>query len=256
MLKKIWHDSVWSKVIANAIWEYRKDIILVSSSIFGLSIVSYVFNLFKIVGKLLASESTIPNWLLIVSFVAMAWKSIDCVNNLRYLFKERFRDRFKERDEEIKEARNELEDIKRLLVSTTSPTDMTARKTPKMAIPGYSFQVRTVETSNAETIDRSSSTPASNVSPAEIPILHLTNNTDDYIDNRIVRLLYDGEPQSASAITKHLGIDSDGIRYSLIRLVRNGVVRQQSSKDFAIGELYTLDKNRLLEITRIETKAQ
>src|SRR5437016_7812906 len=115
MLKKAWQDAVWSKVIANAIWEYRKEILVVSSSIFSLGIFSYVFDLFKVMGQWFTDEIQTPRWLLIVALFVLAWKLIDLARNIQALFKERFRDRFKERDEAIQEARNELEDIKRLL---------------------------------------------------------------------------------------------------------------------------------------------
>ena len=131
MLKKIWHDTVWSKVISVGIL-----------AIF-IAVGSYFIGCFPTRRQWIVAETTIPNWILLISCIVIVWKLVKVVYHT-----------MRKRDKFTKKEHNEIANMEHVEVaSTTSQTDAPARKTPKMKIPGYSFQVRTVEVSNAETVD-------------------------------------------------------------------------------------------------------
>jgi hypothetical protein len=77
MLKKIWHDPVWSKVIANAIW-----------TIPSLGVISYIAGWWPPIVQWIYSESSISNRLLLISSVLALWKVIDIALLINSPFRE------------------------------------------------------------------------------------------------------------------------------------------------------------------------
>src|SRR6266446_2741647 len=76
MLKKIWRDPVWSKVIATGI---LGGILALVGAIYSES-----QGWFPTIGQWIASESKIPNWLLIISCGVIFWKITDIGRKIFY----------------------------------------------------------------------------------------------------------------------------------------------------------------------------
>jgi hypothetical protein len=89
MLKNIWHDPVWSKLIAEAI----KYSIL---GVVSLGVLSYFAGWWSSIAQgtlfivqWIVSEYRVPNWLILISSVLVVWKVVDIGHVIRTIFKER-----------------------------------------------------------------------------------------------------------------------------------------------------------------------
>ena len=78
LIKKVWHDPVWSKVIANGIW----GILLISGVV-----TIYICELWSSLYNWIILETVIPNWMLVVLCILSLTSLIKIVRILRsYMF--------------------------------------------------------------------------------------------------------------------------------------------------------------------------
>ena len=84
MLKKIWHDSVWSEVIAQGIFDVIKTCLVPVVLVFGVVAVAFLTGLWPKISEFsqksilfVLSSSQVPNWLLLIL----------CVTTVLYIIK-------------------------------------------------------------------------------------------------------------------------------------------------------------------------
>jgi len=205
MLKKIWHDTVWSKVISVGIL-----------AIF-IAVGSYFIGCFPTRRQWIVAETTIPNWILLISCIVIVWKLVKVVYHT-----------MRKRDKFTKKEHNEIANMEHVeVVSTASQTDTPVRKTPKMKLPDFSFTVGYGNTLTPENLDRLTSEPASY----------------QVVDELIINVLRkDGIPRTLLDIQRKTNMSEAVIRSSLRRLFTHGLVALDATDGTQL-ERYSIIQN-------------